>query len=240
MLSDNKCELLVTALSKNPESIEGLCKEVNLKPRTLWEYIKFYDLKLPENIKSYRMNSEIDNLIDLGWSAPRIGRKIGITREGIRIYLNYTGQYKSWYKKRQEIKDKLDIKKKEEREDQANFLRYLKHLAYQIIKDPGPIGEKAREGKDPWALEKALDYKFSTRKRGNLSIPISSIVDLFENYIKLIRNGEKKSLYELGKTAGIKLMSTSKIFSKVGVTPMYGNRKRSKKKHIILDLQQKS
>ena len=189
------------------DSLEELCKRTQLKPRILWNYCREYGLKLPASLKPWKQRPEIDLLIERGLRQREIAEKVELSRELIRIYINYSGQYPLWKKARIELKE------------QAHQRKYhLEQIAAQIKQRVKQLAER-----DGWASQKAMEF-MSARKVTRYSL--SQLVTLFQRYEKACQEEEKLSLKELGQDLGISFAEVGIVLKTVGVEPMYGARER--------------
>nr|MBI4157024.1 hypothetical protein [Candidatus Woesearchaeota archaeon] len=204
-------------------SLEDLCIRLETTPRTLFRF-GLHKHKLISNLTPYKTNPNIDNLADLGFSQTKIAIKNNCTIENVRQHLLATLQYKTWEKKRQEVKDKeklllyqekalLKTERLEKNQAIKNLLLVLK---YRLLK----LGEEKG-----FAYEKAAEYIYKTPTNQN-SNSFNSLVAAFKRYEKAKKSGKKIGLEKIVYGLNISFTQMGNILNKLNLEPIYGKKHR--------------
>ncbi len=209
-------ELIKQALGNSVNSLEELCKIGGFrKPGGLIKFCAKNKISLPENLIPYKTRPEIDELIEKGLTLEAICREVGLSRERVRQYINETGQYGSYKKKRAEFKDNLGRGEKG-REKIDNFRR-------QFLSIVRARTEELAQKKD-WATQRAVEYLHYYKRTDKRNYSFNTLYKIFSRYENAKEKGEKLSLKELGEGLDIWHHSVGSILKEVGVEPMYGGR----------------
>ena len=210
-------EFIRQALEDGINSFKELCKIGGFKSSEgLQIYCKKYQIELPENLIPYKQRPELDVLIEQGLTLKEIGEKVHLSKERVRQYINLSGQYNEWRKKRGEVDERLG-KKRKIKDLRGLLVSALRVRAKQLAENKG------------WACQKAVEHiLLRERHYEDCLISYYRLHKLFKAYETAMEKGKKLSLRELSKKAGISHFTmVSKIFRKVGVNPMYGKKIRT-------------
>jgi predicted DNA-binding transcriptional regulator AlpA/predicted transcriptional regulator len=223
-LPNSERKLQLEALAEDANSIEEIAKESGMKPISVYNLGRKLGIKLP-GFKKNRYASACrerdrnrDRLIRRGLSLGEISKAEGITRERIRQYIVGTGQHESWRKSREHYKRARFPKDYENKQE-------LEKIAGQIIQS----GWNRACEKERKAYLKTLEY---CSKVNNRTFSFEQLFNFFEKYFSALKNREKLSLKELGKSSGIHLVVAGKILGKVDLEPLHGKRKKISRREI--------
>jgi DNA-binding CsgD family transcriptional regulator len=97
-ITDQKALLIHSALKNGERSIKHLSQCTDLKPVGLFQIAKRYGIEMPNDLEPYGTDPELDELINEGYSQQEIAAYRGHSRELIRQYIEYSGQYALWQK----------------------------------------------------------------------------------------------------------------------------------------------
>ena len=206
------------ALNSGCDSLEELCKISNFKnSECLRRCCKKYDIELPKDLIPYRQRPEIDELVDKGLTLEEIGREVGINRERVRQYIDFSGQYEQYRENREKVKE-IQGRGKGIKKKIKEMISLLKYRAKQLVES------------ESWPLQKAVEcFNFRNQIYNNCT-PFSKLYDLFKTYETARNNGERLSLRELGRKADIANTTTGRILESVGVEPFFGKKEQKIKK----------
>lgn len=208
-------ELIKQALDREVSSLEELYKVGGFRTSTgLIKYCTKNKISLPENLTPYKSRPEIDELIEKGLTLETIRREVGLSRERVRQYINETGQYNSYRKKRAEFKDNLgrgEKGRKKIKNLQGWFLSAVRTRTEELAR------------KEDWATQKAVEYLHSYKRVDKRNYSFDTLYKIFSRYENAMKRGEKLSLKELGEGLDIWYTVVGRILKEVGVEPMYGN-----------------
>ncbi len=176
-------------------------------------------LKTP--IPTKKRNPEIDKLIQEGLSMAEMGRRLNLSREWIRQYLQRNSLYDIW---NANVKLTQECSKKTIKYHQ-DIMLLIALRAYELAEQKGS------------AYVKAIDYFLNKHKPYN-SIPLEKIISLFTSHETAQQSGIELTIKELSKKSNINYESTKRILKKVGLS--YINQKprltkltKEKRKTII-------
>ncbi len=201
------------ALSEGVKSLEELCRRTHLKPSGLWKFCNENSLALPSDLIPFKYKPELDILIEQGLSLNEIGARTQNTREGVRQYINFSGQYNLWRDARQEVKNAHNEEIQRRQELYRQLITVLEGRVAQLTQN------------ESWAVQMALKREALIEAKPT-SVPYKKIVKIFERYERAQRRGKKISLEELGKDIS-SAAYVGRILERVGVEPMYGSRRES-------------
>jgi len=218
---DEKLKAIQTALEEGVKSLEEICKRTRLKPSGLRIFCDDNSIQLPSDLIPYRYKPKMDVVIDRESTLEEIGIAGGYpaksAREVARQYILDSGQYVYRIKRQEEV----TLAKKIELEQK----KHLNERRVYILK--AWITERTK--KESWAYQKAIEYFMSHRFIKGISYEPKILIKLFQRYEKARNANRKISLEELGKSLGLYTSHVGKIFSAVGVEPLYGNLPRQSK-----------
>ena len=152
---------IITALEEGATTLEALCKQVKVSPTSIYQKAKKHNIDLPSDLGIYRHRPEMDSLIDQGFSQAQIARRVDLTRERVRQYILYSGQYEHWQSKSQEREDL-------QKNTKPQFLTLLVNRRQDIAQSAS------------WAEKMALLYKQKCEKHSQ--IPIADLISFLERY----------------------------------------------------------
>lgn len=216
-------ENLQRALTENTNSLEELCKRTGVKTGYgAMRLCKKFNIKLPDNLIPYKQWPKVDILIEKGYSMYEMAREVRLSRERIRQYINGSGQYNDWRKKRQEVKEELGIGKK------ANQ-RKIKDLQGRLISALWVRAEELAK-KEDWAFQKAVEYLRSYKANYPWNHTFPQLYKLFKVYERAQKKGKKLSLEKIGEKVDLYGTSVDNILARIGIEPMYGKKEQIIKK----------
>ncbi len=213
---NRKLQIIRDSLNGGVNSLEELCKRTGIRTA---EGVKIYcarfGIELPEDIIAYRQRPEIDALIEKGLSLPAIGKEVGLSRERVRQYINFSGQYKQWIKGREEVKKCPKIEERKFKESQGIFLSIVRARTEELARKEG------------FAVKKAVEYLHSRKVKFPQSYDFSLLQTIYQRYWDAFKEGKKLSSEEIG--AGLEIFPSTvwRILKAVGVEPMRGNKIRT-------------
>lgn len=221
-IKERRISTIRKAINEGVKSLEELCRRAGVKnPQSIWKYCEEYGIKMPDDLEPFRYRPEIDELIDRGLSLADIGKEFGIGKEAVRQYIEYSGQYEFFRRKREETKEK----KRKEKINEKNIFRsihgFVEARARQLAKEQG------------WAYEMAVEYYLTHPFKIRYRTPFEKLVKLFELYEKARKKGEKVILRELADYAGFNFpFYPRQILRKVGLAPIHRENKIRKREKM--------
>ncbi len=180
-------------------AVLGRCKPIGF----IRKYEKLIDF--PDDLIPYRCRPKIDDLIEKGLTLEEIGDdyEVDLSKERVRQYIKFSGQYEYWEKKRNEKKLEIVKERKKINEEKQGLV----NLIYLYGK------EKAK--KSGFAYEKAGEYYFTVNNSFKFSF--EKLVKLYSRYKELVDNDIKFSYNSLGKELGIGPAITYTYLNDVGL-----------------------
>jgi hypothetical protein len=209
-----KMLVLKKALNDGVKSLEYLCKTIGAKsPQSVWMICRQFGLNLPDDIKPYRTCPEIDKYIDEEFppSLSEIGNAIGVSRERVRQYIEYSGQRAEYRRKRSNSYNWAQEKMR--KEIYSRLLSVMKSREMQLAKKEG------------WAAKKAVQYIHKLKRRRSRNCPLQNIIDLLIYYEDARLKKQKISMMELSGLSKIHPASINNIFKSVDIEPMHKRKK---------------
>lgn len=194
-------------ISDGATNLKEIAAEVKISPATIQAFVSYYGIKLPRRAlyksRQEAIRAEIKNMVGEGLTLREMGDKVGIVKEGVRLYLIRRGLYDAWIESKK--------RKKIERKDTAQKLVDILALRINaLIQDL------------PWAHQKAIQYQHQILLGKYLKLPYETLVALFERYYQARNNDKKLSLRELCDGLSISFGNAGRILKEVGEEPMYG------------------
>ena len=197
---DHLAELAIELLDQGELSMQIICNRLKVLPPSLGIIIRDYLIALPEDVEPYYVYPEADKLIAQGATLRDIGAAMNKSHQWAHNYIVGSGRYAAWM-------SVADEEGRLRKEGEIKLVNLLRHRVYE---------------KD-YAHAKVLQYLDSMKIRSTQSVPLESVLTIFQRYDAAVRDGKTLSLNQLGEGTGLFEIGVSRILKRVDLEPMYGS-----------------
>lgn len=210
-----KADLVREAIANGEKRLEELCKIARYTPLGFLDLCIEQKVELPEDTVPYRHEPTIDQYVDAGiYNLGEIGKRAGVSREWVRMYIKASGQERDYKQKRDELKV-VKLKKKEK-----NYLiRRIQRLG-RISDLASGLNIALDDLVKDWAYQQAIRYDV-IRGQFNRAVSLPKIYGLLKLYENAARDNQRISFNELSRLSGVSLSSTNYIFQKLNLPGFY-------------------